>query len=215
MRHLLIACLFLAAAWSGHCAESGATDLGEGLSYLRIVRVEGDASTGIAGPLVLDLRRASAADTAAAGALIAPLRTPGPLRLVLVSAQTAPTLLGLLETRAASVLLLGAASSVAGLDLALSVTGEEDLRAFDAHTQGADLTGLIQPLVRKTRRDEAAIVRRRANTQSGDSRKTADPEEDGGAPDAANGEPAEPTLVDTVLQRAVHLHRGLKALGRL
>lgn len=217
MRRFLHACLFFAVALTGRTAEGAAIDLGEGLSYLRLVRVDGPAAFGIAGPVVLDLRRAVVTDEAAAESFAAPLRTPGPLRFILVNQQTDPALLARLESRAPSVLLLGAGPARPGLDLALPITSEEDLRAYDAHDQGADLSRLIQPPVRKTRRDEAAIVRSRANGasgQAGEGRKVAGDEEDPPA-EGTNGEPPEPLLVDAVLQRAVHLHRGLKALGRL
>lgn len=210
MRRLLLTGLLLCAALAARGAAPAPVDLGEGLSYLRVGQVDG--AINAPGPHVLDLRRATAADDAAADAFVAPLRAAGPVRFVLVSRQTAPALLTRLGQRASTVLLLGTGVAEPVLDLSLPVPADEDARAYDAYAQGTDLARLIQPPVRKPRRDEAAIMRSRANGNGNGNGNGAEAE----APaEPAAGEPAEPLLVDLVLQRAVHLHRGLKALGRL
>jgi hypothetical protein len=208
MRRLLLTGLLLGLALRAAAAAPAAVDLGEGLSYVRVGQVE--ALPAASGPLVIDLRRATAADEAMAEAFVASLRTAGPVRFVLVSRQTSPALLARLGQRAPAVLLLGTGVAEPALDVALTVTAEEDGRAYDAHEQGTALAALIQPPLRKPRRDEAAIMRSRTNG-NGDGNAAESPT----AAEPAAGEPAEPLLVDAVLQRAVHLHRGLKALGRL
>lgn len=204
----LAALLALATPPGGRAAP---VDLGEGLSYLRVADATVLPETP-PGPLVLDLRRARGGDVSRLAAL---LRSGGPLRFVLLGRETAGDVRALLAHRAASVITLAAGPDIAADIVLEAITPADDLRAYEAHENGTDLTTLIQPPVNKARRDEASILRERANGNgAAQSRGAAAASEDPPA-EAAPTDPAEPPLVDAVLQRAVHLHRGLKALGRL
>lgn len=197
---LLLACLLLSG--SLHAAEI--TDLGEGLAYLRVEDAATSALPSIDGSYALDLRRATATSPADASRLRSYLVEPGSVRFVLVSADTAAAVLTLLETRSPSVITLGPAGTIPEPDINVVVSLDEDRRAYSAHTEGTPLELLVRPDIPKPRRDEAALLRNRANGGNG----PAEPEEPPPADTAA-------PLVDAVLQRAVHLHHGLKALGRL
>lgn len=197
---LLLTCLLLA----GPLRAAEITDLGEGLAYLRVEDAATSALPPIDGSYALDLRRTAASTPADAGRLRPFLAEPGSVRFVLVSPDTAAAVLALLEARSPAVITLGPAGTLPAPDIGIAVSLDEDRRAYTAHTEGTPLELLIRPDIPKTRRDEAALLRNRANGGNG----PAEPEE----PPPAN---AVAPLVDAVLQRAVHLHHGLKALGRL
>lgn len=202
----------------GGCLLSSATeltDLGQGLSYLRIHSVA-DSEVALrkavpgAGALVLDLRYATASDessvtlkTAIAG------RSPNTLLFILVSPATPPGLGPVIS--ASSALTLGTAGSLPAPRVVVQTEAITDRRAYDALDAGTPLAKLISGKIEKERFDEATLVQEFKN----------------GNPDAAPLPPPDPTvakpagtlekeppapLVDRVLQRAVHLHRALLAL---
>lgn len=214
----LLGVFALLAGWA-RAAETTAADLGEGLAYARVNNVSVQTLPALDGPLVLDLRRCAPPSDEAASALGGFLRGAGPLRLVLVSRETPAALRSLLAQRAPNVITLAASGSAGepAPDIVVAATPEEDLRAYDALTTGAELAKLVQPPLQKPRRDEASIVRSRANGANGAATTNGSngSEEETPSTDANPPEPAEPLLVDLVLQRAVHVHRGLKALGRV
>ncbi len=192
-------------------APAATADLGEGLLYVRVDDTALLPEAPPADPLVLDLRRTRGGDLARLAAL---LRTDGPVRFVLLGKETAGEVRALLASRGPSVITVAAGGSGSVADIMLDATSpEEDLRAYEAHENGTDLALLIQPPVRKNRRDEASILRERTNGNGNGPGRAAASEDP--PPEAAAGEPETTPLVDAVLQRAVHLHRGLKALGRL
>ncbi len=193
-------------------ASAAPVDLGDGLRYVRVSDARELPETDLTAPLVIDLRRTQGGDLARLGTL---LRSNGAVRFVLLGRETSPDVRQLLAARAPGVITLAAEGVEPAADIVLESTPEEDMRAYDAHEDGADLALLIQPPLKKTRRDEASILRNRANGNgNGNGRGSAATSEDP-PPDDAGVEPEEPPLVDSVLQRAVHLHRGLKALGKL
>jgi hypothetical protein len=205
---LLTALLALTAVTAVPAATS---DLGEGLHYVRAADLSSLPEAPPADPLVLDLRRTRGGDLARLAAL---LRTEGPVRFVLLGKETAGEVRALLASRAPAVITVAAGGPDAAADVVLDATSpEEDLRAYEAHENGTDLALLIQPPVKKNRRDEASILRERTNGNGSGQGRAAASEDP--PPEAAGGEPEESPLVDAVLQRAVQLHRGLKALGRL
>lgn len=213
MRVIALPLLFILVLASIRAATPSPVDLGEGLRYLRIVDAASVPDLSASTPLVLDLRRAQGATPREMTGLRTLLGAAGPARFVLVSRETAPEVLQLLANRAPAVITLAAGSVNPSPDFSVGTAADEDLRAYDAYENGVKLDLLIQPPIRKNRRDEAAIIRNRANGPDGANGNNAAATED--PPPETAAEPAEPSLVDMVLQRAVHLHRGLKALGRL
>lgn len=176
-------------------------DLGEGLTYVRAKQMEPDLIPSTNDTIALDLRQTAAVTPEEASQLRAFITAPGPVRFVLVAAGTPAALSELLESRAPSVLTVGPVGMNPSPDIDVGVSAEEDRRAYVALEEGTPVDTLVRPNVPKPRRDEAALVRNRAN---------------GGVEplEEPAGERA-PSLVDAVLQRTLQLHRGLKALGRL
>jgi hypothetical protein len=208
------------------------TDLGQGLSYLRIRSVAESevilrkAVPG-AGALVLDLRYATADETAAAtlkSALEA--RSSGAALLVLVSPSTPPALAPVIA--AARALTLGAPDSVPAARVIVRTDAPADRKAYDALETGTELAKLVTGKIEKERFDEATLVKEFKNGHDADqpgSRPsptpvTPPPEPVAppitgapGAEDTPKDVPATPPT-DRVLQRAIHLHRALLALRR-
>jgi hypothetical protein len=191
------------------------TDLGQGLSYLRIHSVT-DSEVALrkvvpgAGALVLDLRYATASDESSA-ALKSALagRSPNTPLFILVSPATPPGLGAVIS--ASPALTLGASNSLPAPKIVVQTDATTDRRAYDALDAGTPLAKLISGKIEKERFDEATLVQEFKNgnpdaapipTPDPTAAKTA------GTPEK---EPAAP-LVDRVLQRAVHLHRALLAI---
>ena len=100
------------------------------------------------------------------------------------------------------VVVLAPASGKLSPDIAVRVDADTDRRAYDALEKGASLASLLSDNPDKPRIDEAYLEREHLS--------------DGDAPDVASDKPSPPSpLVDSVLQRAVQLHRGLLALKRI
>jgi hypothetical protein len=191
------------------------TDLGQGLSYLRIHSVaESEAALRKAvpgaGALVLDLRYATANDESAAALKTALAGRPASIPLFILISPATPAVLGPV-IGASPALTLGAAGSLPAPKVIVQTDATTDRRAYDAADTGTALAKLISGKIEKERFDEATLVQEFKN----------------GNPDAAPIPPPDPTvakpagtlekeppapLVDRVLQRAVHLHRALLAL---
>jgi len=180
-------------------------DLGENLGYLRLRDAATEAIPDVNGALVLDLRQAEDATTTAAERVRPLLAGPG-ARFVLISRTTAPALLALLAEHSPTVFTLGAAGAP-DPDFTVNVSAEDDRRAYDALDQGTPLASLASPPLTKPRRDEASILQDRAR------RSGAPPPPAAAAPPPE--EPAAAPAGDPVLQRAVQLYRGLRALKAL
>jgi hypothetical protein len=188
------------------------TDLGQGLSYVRVPTAS-DAAGVLqqAGPgvraLVLDLRYTTTSDesTAALKAAIA-ARPAGSQLFVLVSPATPASLAPAL----ANTLTLGAPGSKPAPKVVVQTDAVTDRRAHDALAAGTPVAGLISGRIEKERYDEASLVQEFNN---GDHDAEPPP-----GPDPTAAKPGEKMpearLIDRVLQRAVHLHRALLALRR-
>ena len=191
------------------------TDLGQGLSYLRIHSVANSevalrkAVPG-AGALVLDLRYATAGDDSPAALKTAIAgRSPNTPLFILVSPATPPGLGPVIS--ASPALTLGTAGSLPVPKVVVQTDATTDRRAYDALDAGTELAKLISGKIEKERFDEATLVQEFKN---GNPDAAPLPPPDPTAPkpaDAADKEPPAP-LVDRVLQRAVHLHRALLVL---
>ncbi|GAB1488525.1 hypothetical protein MASR2M8_09700 [Opitutaceae bacterium] len=202
---------FAIASLAAHAAE--VRDLGEGLGYLRLSDISGEAFSAPVDPLVVDLRQATQAGSDGIDRLRGLLGQPS-LRLVLVSEVTAPAIITFLETRSATVLTLGGLGAPE-TDIRVPVSTEDDRKAYEALDQGASLADLVTPPLVKARRDEASILRaRRTSNRPSDSPPPPDTPMPPVAPTPADAPTVTP-LSDPVLQRAVQLHRGLRALKRL
>ncbi len=194
-------------------------DLGQGLAYVRIHSLPADLPPAPAKPgaLVLDLRyaRGSADAVAILGAWLkfrASAHTPV---FVLVNAGTAPAVLEFLEDTEPmpGLLTLGTASSKFVPDVTLRISAATERSAYDALEHGTPLETLLTDNPTKPRHDEAAIAQDHAAS-------SADSEDDEAGPDdsrtpAAVLPVAPPPLIDSALQRAVHLHRALLALKKI
>lgn len=204
--------LLLALPGALHAAAA-AHDLGQGLTYYRLAALPADLPGALAtSATVLDLRYA-AGDGAAGEALAAWLRfhaTQARPVFLLANADTAPALLRALDaaTLPPGTLTLGLAASGFGPDVTIRTTAENERRAYDAFAAGTQLNTLVEEKITKPRYDEAEMVRRQAAHEPLDADADAAPA-DGTAPPA----PSAP-LIDVALQRAVHLHRALRALGQ-
>lgn len=184
-----------------------AVELIPGLAYLR-PGTERVAQTGSA---VVDLRYTT--DDDAAASLLAALE-PGKTNthrvvLVLVSPETSP---GLRNQLAAlpRCLTIGRVATDFQTDITVTTPAEADRRAFDALEAGTAPGKLIVENTDKTRYDETALIR---DYTSGPALSKA-PELASDAPKEP-AKPAEPPVVDAVLQTATHIYRGLTVLKKL
>jgi len=191
------------------------TDLGQGLSYLRIHSVA-DSEVALrkvvpgTGALVLDVRYATVNDESAAilQTALAGRSSNTPL-FVLVSPAT-PAALGPVIS-APPALTLGASGSLPAPKVVVQTDATTDRRAYDALDAGTALEKLISGKIEKERFDEATLVQEFKNgNPDAAPAPTPDPTVPKPAGDAEKEPPA--PLVDRVLQRAVHLHRALLAL---
>jgi len=195
-------------------------DLGQGLAYCRVHSLPADLPTAAAkpGPLVLDLRYA-ASDDGGAAALGAWLKfhssTATPV-FVLLNADTAPAVRDFLAALAppAGLITLGPASPHLAADITVNISAAAERTAYEALEHGTALETLLTESPVKARHDEAAIAQERTTPPDGsaatdsDGADASDP-----APAAAPAPP--PPVIDAVLQRAVYLHRSLRALKKL
>jgi hypothetical protein len=186
------------------------TDLGEGLSYLRVQSLGESAQAVHAAladqrALVLDLRRTTASPEAAPALADSLARRAAGLLLVLVSPDTLEELAAVLEKLPRGALTLGVEGSRPTPGLVVAQPAETDRRAYAAADGGMPLDALITGRLGKERYDEAALVREFSSGIVHPARPA--------EPDLTN-RPADqaPVLTDRVLQRAVQVHRALSAL---
>ncbi len=213
MRKPVLALLSLAAGLLAFGTEL--TDLGQGLAYLRVHSVAANEAalrkaTPSAGPLVLDLRYATA-DDAAAGILRSALaeRPSGTLLLILVSPSTPPALGPVIASVPA--LTLGAPGSTPAPKVVVQTDAAADRRAFDALDTGTELAKLISGRIEKERFDEATLVQEfKDGVHDPEPPPPVNPTAPKADAPAKDAPPADP--IDRVLQRAVHLHRALLAI---
>lgn len=225
MRHFSLLLLSLFALALARAATPAApVDLGQGLSYLRMRSLGDDAAALAAlkpGALVLDLRHASANAETTTGfaAALAKLKGNDPV-IVLVSPATPRVLAAELEKSPTRLLVLGTADAQPTPTVAIETTAEADRAAYDAFETGTPLEKLITGKIEKERYDEATLVAEFKSGQSlpvsEDSTEPALSPQPEATPSAPAATPAKPTApaTDRVLQRAIHLHRGLLALRR-
>jgi hypothetical protein len=204
-------------------------ELGQALAYVRVTDASTDASLAAdtierRPALVLDLRSLPADEKFAAVIHTALAKPPAPhaVRFVLVNSTTAPALLAALNDETFKyVITLGPRSPAVEPDIAVSISDEEDRRAYAALASGTPLEKLITDNHEKPRYDEARLVQDHTNgVTPPDTLLPADADDDSVTtePDtekkpAVAKKPAPP--VDLVLERAVQIHRSLLALKKL
>ncbi len=201
---LLAACAFAHAA----VAATLVRDLGQGLTYYRVHEIPQDQPAPISGrpgPCILDLRFAKA-DELGASALKAwvmfNVSAHAPI-FILENSETDPALLAVFPARGpAGMIVLAPVSARIAPQIAVKVSPEDDRKAYDALEKGAEVQSLLSDYPDKPRIDEAYLEKEHI----------ADSE----APDAPTDKAAPPRpMVDSMLQRAVQLHRGLLALKKI
>jgi len=188
------------------CAAPAATlvrDLGQGLEYYRVHELPEDLPSPVAAhpaPCIVDLRFAKADDPSALvlRAWIKVNASPRTPIFVLENAGTSPALLASMSRASAGVIVLAPESAKLGTDVTVRVGPEADRSSYDALEKGASVDSLLLDYPDKPRVDEAYLEKEHI------------PDSD--SPDAAPDKPR--PLVDSMLQRAVQLHRGLVALKR-
>jgi hypothetical protein len=213
-------CLFLFLSTLSLSAAPLTRDLGEGLTYHRARTLPGDLpADGPTRPqtVVLDLRYTTGG-AAAATALHAWLKfhvSPRTPVLLLINADTAPVLLApLAEHRPGGLVLIGPATAPLTPDIVVKLAPDTERNAYDALGGTTPAATLITDTVEKTRNDEASLMRDRDRPTDTTS-PTADDLADSPPPPPAAAAKTPRPLIDISLQRAVHLHRALKALKKL
>jgi hypothetical protein len=210
-------------------ADTLTRDLGEGLTYHRARTLPGDLPVATAAakkqPCVLDLRYAHG-DATAAGTLDAWLKFNAAARtpvFLLVNADTDSTLLTPLAGRlpATGVVVIGSATTALPPDLVLKISAEDERRAYEALGAGVTIDSLLNDSPEKIRNDEARLAKERQTPPDTAPLPSDDPLDDllPGAekpgPDKTAAKAKSRPVIDVALQRAVQLHRSLKALKRL
>ena len=205
-------------------------ELGQALAYLRVTDAGTDASLAVdtierRAALVLDLRSLSADAKFAEAIHTALAKPPAPhaVRFVLINSTCAPELIAALNDTLPHVISIGPRSAAITPDIAVSISDEEDRRAYAALADGTALEKLITDNHEKPRYDEARLVQDHANgvippdsllpADAEDDSVTIDPETEKKTTDAKPKAPPPP--VDLVLERAQQIHRTLLALKKL
>ncbi|MET0262428.1 MAG: hypothetical protein ABW223_05995 [Rariglobus sp.] len=184
-----------------------ATSLGPDLSYIRAGTDVATATKSIGnGSAVLDLRYAT--DEAAAAPLFTAIKSapanPQRILIVLLSPETS---LGLRARLAglSRILTVGRAATDFKTDIVVTTSSEADRRAFDALVAGTPPEKLMIENADKPRFDESTLVKEHATGIAAEHP----------TPSKTEADAPEKPLVDAVLQRAVHIHRGLVALRKI
>jgi hypothetical protein len=196
-------------------------DLGQNLTYVRLHGRPDDVPALAAAwgkpALIVDLRYPAASVAQYLPADLPSRPRPAPL-FVLVGPATPSDALAARRARAPALITLGLPSSGLNPDIALAVKPDDDRSAYEALDSGVSVESLLNEDLTKQRFDEASLINERAKGPGGTETTkpdavigTAKPPADAHPPAASP--PAEPK--DTVLQRAVQLHRTLLALRKL
>jgi len=201
------------------------TDLGEGLSYLR-VQSFGDSAKGLDAAvrerdfLVVDLRHA-ATTAESAGLLRAALaaRTSKQPAFILVGPATPAAIGEVLNSATDHCLTLGVKESAPAPQVIIDQPAATDRLAYEALDSGQPLASLISGKITKERYDETALMKEfnGGNTNPSppagpDPTAKPNPEKSPTTEPVAPGVSKVEPLIDRVLQRAVHLHRAMLAI---
>lgn len=199
-------------------ASPNQADLGEGLGYVRIMRVPEDLPSTRQGTpernaLVLDLRDA-ATDQSQTRTLLAYVKSQVKAErpsLILLNDGTTPMLREMLmETAWPALITLAPARVKFHPDITVDTSVEEDRSASLALAEGINPAELIQTKQTKDRWDESSLTK---DHQDGGSGVGPQPPEPKGKLDEMQTKAFTPK--DQVLARAVQIHRGMIALRAL
>lgn len=217
----LLAALALGVTASLPTARATAVtrDLGEGLAFYRAETLPADLPVQEVKkkPCVLDLRYAQG-DAAAAVVLDSWLKFNATVRtpvFLLVNTDTAAALLAPLAARLPSpgVVVIGTPPVGIALDISLKVAPADEKKAYEALRNGVTIESLLNDSPEKARNDEARLAKDRQGNNPDAPRPSDDPLDELASDKDAKAKA--PPVIDTALQRAVQLHRSLKALKRL
>jgi hypothetical protein len=188
-------------------AAFAAPDLGDGLLYYRVHDLPRDLPTAPGGkpsPSVVDLRFAKSGEIGAAAlrAWVKFNASPRSPVFILENAATAPALLASFPASGqAGLVVLAPKGSRLPADILVSVPADQDRKAYDAMEKGEPPSSVLSDYPDKPRVDEAYLEKEHI------------PDSQAPDPEADLQQPPRP-LVDLMLQRALQLHRGLRALKR-
>ena len=200
-----------AAPPATNAADGRERDLGLGLAYHRVHQLPADLPPpeGPRAPAcVVDLRyvRSDGAGAKAFETWLASRATRRAPVFVLANGETASGVVAAFRQRepAAGVMVIGIPDGEFLPDVAVVGTAEAERRAYDAFENGATIASLLTDNPGKLRYDETSLARDRRTELRGR-----------GAGEGSAKEGPPPPPVDAALQRAVHLHRALVALGKI
>jgi len=183
-----------------------ARELVPGLRYVPLAEVGSAAPTTA---WVLDARQAAAVPLPAS-AVADTLRQPAHPLLVLLDATSPVWLRALLEEPSPLRLTLATADIDGPVDIPVATNRQADAEARLALGERANFDAALARMGTKRRRDQAMLNGRAPPATSPAPPAPASPAE---TPAEATSD-QEPSPPDLVLQRAVQVHAGLKALGR-
>jgi hypothetical protein len=200
-------------------APADPADLGRGLRFLQLAANTSDTAfaAALAAPaLVLDLRLAPAdpATESRLRELLAHVTDAHPL-FVLLGQGTPDTLRAVIPAAAPGLLTIAAKDSGIAAGVMIAVEPARDRAATEALAAGKPPRELVEGRIEKARYDEARLAHDHANGHREREEAKAAPSPDPSSKQEKSATPAEPPLQDLLLQRAVFIHRGLLALGRI
>ena len=138
------------------------------------------------------------------------------LRFVLIDPNTPADLLAIVKASPGRRLTLGANLPAGVVDVAVATPAERDQQAVAALDSGRPLESLLETRQEKVRYDESSMVRDHAKgLPIPDAPPELEPEPGKADANSASTVTAEAPLVDRVLERALHLHRALRAIRRI
>jgi len=198
-------------------APADPTDLGRGLHYLQLAASTSDTAfaAALAAPaLVLDLRLAPT-DPAAESRLRELLsRSDATRPLFILLGPDTPAALRPTVPSGPGVLTLAGKDAGSVTSVAIDVDPARDRAAAEALAAGRPPRELVEEKIEKTRYDEEHLAHNRAIGHRDDvTDGSPAPAKPGTAAQPAM--PTSPPLQDVLLQRALFIHRGLLALGRI
>jgi hypothetical protein len=189
-------------------------DLGEGLLYFRIHALPADLPSDEAiqkHAAVIDLRyvKTDATGASVLGSWLKFHATPQSPLFVLVNGATSAPLAAMLaeRTNVAGLLTIGTRAPRTEPDITVTTSAEIERRAYDALEAGTSVAALTTDNPDKQRNDEASLAHDRAPAPTAESDTLLDDEKT----PAAKPRP----LIDSALQRALQVYRGLKAMKAL
>jgi hypothetical protein len=213
MRKFFALSIFVTFCLFARAQQTPVTDLGAGLSYLRVHSLPLDITsvTGASSQaLIVDLRRVDTKDTGAQ-ALVEALtpRAATTQFFLLVGPSTPRDLAKAISSASTKFLTLGIAQTKPDPRVEVQGTPAADRAAYDAFETGTPIEKLITGKIEKDRYDEATLVEEFKNGHV-----ASPPEDDIETKPVVETKKDPAPATDRVLQRAVHLHRSLQALKR-